>query len=47
MLTLPIADLRRQLDVNVIGQIIVTQAFAPLLGTDKARQGPKGRIVMI
>jgi NAD(P)-dependent dehydrogenase (short-subunit alcohol dehydrogenase family) len=47
MLTLPIVDLRRQLDVNVIGQIIVTQAFAPLLGTDKARQGPKGRIVMI
>ena len=47
MLLLPTADLRRQLDVNVIGQIIVTQAFAPLLGTDKARQGPKGRIVMI
>jgi len=47
MLLLPIADLRRQLEVNVIGQIIVTQAFAPLLGTDPARRGDKGRIVMI
>jgi NAD(P)-dependent dehydrogenase (short-subunit alcohol dehydrogenase family) len=35
------------LEVNLIGQIIVTQAFAPLLGTDKARRGDKGRIVMI
>jgi NAD(P)-dependent dehydrogenase (short-subunit alcohol dehydrogenase family) len=36
---LPIDDLRKQLDVNVIGQIAVTQAFLPLLR--KAR----GRIV--
>ncbi len=35
----PIADLRRQFEVNVIGQIAVTQAFLPLL-----RQG-RGRIV--
>jgi len=27
----PIADLRRQLEVNVIGQVAVTQAFLPLL----------------
>jgi NAD(P)-dependent dehydrogenase (short-subunit alcohol dehydrogenase family) len=40
-------DLRRQLDVNVIGCIISTQAFGPLLGTDPALKGPKGRIVMI
>jgi NAD(P)-dependent dehydrogenase (short-subunit alcohol dehydrogenase family) len=36
---LPIADLRRQFEVNVIGQIAVTQAFLPLL-----RRGP-GRVV--
>jgi NAD(P)-dependent dehydrogenase (short-subunit alcohol dehydrogenase family) len=36
---LPIAELRRQLEVNVIGQIAVIQAFLPLL-----RQG-RGRIV--
>ncbi len=27
----PIADLRRQLEVNVVGQLAVTQAFLPLL----------------
>ena len=37
----PIDELRRQLDVNVIGQIAVTQAFLPLIR--KAR----GRIVNI
>ncbi len=35
----PIADLRQQLDVNVIGQVAVTQSFLPLL-----RQG-RGRII--
>jgi NAD(P)-dependent dehydrogenase (short-subunit alcohol dehydrogenase family) len=38
---LPIEDLRRQLEVNVIGQIAVTQAFLPLI-----RQA-EGRIVNI
>jgi len=38
---------RRQMDVNVIGPVIATQAFAPLLGSDPALKGPKGRIVMI
>jgi NAD(P)-dependent dehydrogenase (short-subunit alcohol dehydrogenase family) len=38
---------RRQMDVNVIGPVIATQAFAPLLGTDPSLKGPKGRIVMI
>jgi NAD(P)-dependent dehydrogenase (short-subunit alcohol dehydrogenase family) len=38
---LPIDDLRKQLEVNVIGQIAVTQAFLPLI-----RKG-RGRIVNI
>jgi NAD(P)-dependent dehydrogenase (short-subunit alcohol dehydrogenase family) len=38
---------RRQMDVNLIGPIIATQAFGPLLGTDPLLKGPKGRIVMI
>jgi NAD(P)-dependent dehydrogenase (short-subunit alcohol dehydrogenase family) len=40
-------EFRRQLDVNVIGPIIATQAFGPLLGSDPSLKGPKGRIVMI
>jgi len=38
---LPLADLRSQIEVNVIGQVAVTQAFLPLL-----RKG-RGRIVNI
>jgi NAD(P)-dependent dehydrogenase (short-subunit alcohol dehydrogenase family) len=38
---------RRQMEVNVIGPIISTQAFGPLLGSDPSLRGPKGRIVMI
>lgn len=37
----PLDDLRRQLEVNVVGQVAVTQAFLPML-----RQA-KGRIVYI
>ena len=40
-------EFRRQMDVNVIGPIIATQAFGPLLGTDPSLKGPRGRIVMI
>jgi NAD(P)-dependent dehydrogenase (short-subunit alcohol dehydrogenase family) len=47
MLYLDIDELRRQLEVNVTGQLIVTQAFAPLLGADRSRTGEPGRIVMI
>src|SRR5205085_1765114 len=46
-LELPIDEFRRQLDVNVIGPVIVTQAFGPLLGADRSLRGPPGRIVMI
>ena len=38
---------RRQLDVNVIGPVIATQAFAPLLGAETPLKGAKGRIVMV
>jgi NAD(P)-dependent dehydrogenase (short-subunit alcohol dehydrogenase family) len=47
VLELSADEFRRQMDVNVIGPIIATQAFGPLLGTDAALKGPKGRIVMI
>src|SRR5262249_54956003 len=47
VLELSADEFRRQMDVNVIGPIITTQAFGPLLGADAALKGPKGRIVMI
>jgi NAD(P)-dependent dehydrogenase (short-subunit alcohol dehydrogenase family) len=47
VLELPADEFRRQMDVNVIGPIIATQAFGPLLGSDPSLKGPKGRIVMI
>ncbi len=46
-LELPIEDFRRQMDINVIGPIIATQAFGPLLGADKSLKGEPGRIVMM
>ncbi|HSZ74366.1 MAG TPA: SDR family oxidoreductase [Rhizomicrobium sp.] len=47
LLYLPIDELRHQMEVNLIGQMIVTQAFAPLLGVDRSRKGKPGRIVMM
>jgi len=47
VLELAADEFRRQMDVNVIGPIIATQAFGPLLGVDAALKGPRGRIVMI
>lgn len=47
LLYLPIDELRRQLEVNVTGQLIVTQAFAPLLGASPSGSTRPGRIVMI
>ncbi len=47
---LPIAELRRQLEVNVIGQVAVTQAFLPLLRAGRGRvinmSSISGRIAM-
>jgi len=47
VLELSADQFRRQMDVNVIGPIIATQAFGPLLGVDPSLKGPKGRVVMI
>ena len=47
LLYLRLSEYRRQLEVNMISPLVVIQAFAPLLGTDKKRQGPAGRIVNI
>lgn len=44
---LPVDQLQRQLDINIIGVFNVTQAFIPLLGADEARTGQPGRIVNI
>jgi NAD(P)-dependent dehydrogenase (short-subunit alcohol dehydrogenase family) len=41
------SEYRRQLEVVMISPLVVIQAFAPFLGTDKKRQGPAGRIVNI
>jgi NAD(P)-dependent dehydrogenase (short-subunit alcohol dehydrogenase family) len=47
VLELAADEFRRQMDVNVIGPVISTQAFAPLLGADPSLKGPRGRIVMV
>jgi NAD(P)-dependent dehydrogenase (short-subunit alcohol dehydrogenase family) len=47
VLELSVDQFRRQMEVNFIGPVIVTQAFGPLLGADPSLQGRKGRIVMI
>ena len=46
-LELAVSEFRRQMDVNVIGPVIATQAFGPLLGVDPSLRGPKGRILMV
>ena len=43
----PIREYRQQLEVNLIGPLIVTQAFVALLGADHQRKGHPGRIINI
>jgi NAD(P)-dependent dehydrogenase (short-subunit alcohol dehydrogenase family) len=43
----PLEEFRYQIDVNLIGPLIVTRAFLPLLGMDRALKGQPGRIVNI
>jgi hypothetical protein len=46
LLQQPLEEFRRQIEINLIGQLAVTQAFAPLLGASETpRRGPPGRIV--
>jgi NAD(P)-dependent dehydrogenase (short-subunit alcohol dehydrogenase family) len=47
LLHLPIDEWRKQLEVNLTGVVITTQAFAPLVGARKPAGGPPGRIVNI
>jgi NAD(P)-dependent dehydrogenase (short-subunit alcohol dehydrogenase family) len=47
LLELETADVRRQIEINLIGVHTVTRAFAPLLGAEPLNAGPKGRIVMM
>ena len=39
LLQLPLPDYRHQLEVNLLGPLLVTQAFAQLLGADPGREG--------
>ncbi|CAL5221917.1 g4187 [Coccomyxa viridis] len=43
----PIEEFRKNIEINLIGTLQVTQAFLPLLGADSTLQGPPGRIVMV
>jgi NAD(P)-dependent dehydrogenase (short-subunit alcohol dehydrogenase family) len=45
LLLLGLDELRHQFEVNVFGLVAVTQAFAPLLGTDRRLTGAPGRVV--
>jgi len=47
LLYLKLDEFKHQVAVNLTGQLVVTQAFAPLLGADRSRKGAPGRIVMI
>jgi NAD(P)-dependent dehydrogenase (short-subunit alcohol dehydrogenase family) len=47
VLELSADQFRHQMEVNVVGPVIATQAFGPLLGSDPSLKGPRGRIVMI
>ena len=47
LLYLPLDTLRMQMEVNFTGPFVVQQAFAPLLGVDRSRNGAPGRIAQI
>jgi NAD(P)-dependent dehydrogenase (short-subunit alcohol dehydrogenase family) len=47
LLELPIEEFRHQIDINLVGVVITTKAFAPLVGTDRGLKGNPGRIVNI
>ncbi|GAB5413894.1 MAG: SDR family NAD(P)-dependent oxidoreductase [Congregibacter sp.] len=47
LLNVPVDEYRKQLDINLVGPFLVTQAFAPLLGADSSLSGKPGRIINI
>lgn len=47
LLHLPADQMRFQMEVNLIGPMQVTQAFAGLLGAEPGRRGRRGRIVQM
>lgn len=47
LLHMPVDEVRRLFEVNLFGLLAVTQAFVPLLGSDRSLRGSPGRIVNI
>jgi NAD(P)-dependent dehydrogenase (short-subunit alcohol dehydrogenase family) len=47
LMHLPTDEFRHQLEVNLVGVLIVTKAFLPLLGADRSLRGRPGRILNI
>src|SRR5512145_2856574 len=45
LIHLPTDDFRHQLEVNLVSVLIITKAFAPLLGVDRTLRGQPGRIL--
>jgi NAD(P)-dependent dehydrogenase (short-subunit alcohol dehydrogenase family) len=43
----PMSEVEQVLDINFFGMVRCVKAFAPLLGADPTRSGPKGRIVNV
>jgi len=47
LMHMPVDQIRRTLEVNTLGPVMVTQALLPLLGADRTLTGGPGRIVNI
>lgn len=47
MLYIPVEQFRKQIEINLTGQLMVAQAFVPLLGADPSLSGAPGRMVNI
>ncbi|NOK58658.1 MAG: SDR family NAD(P)-dependent oxidoreductase [Chloroflexi bacterium AL-W] len=47
LMHLAVDQYRHQLEINLVGPLIVTQAFLPLLGAERGFKGTPGRIVNI
>lgn len=45
LMHLPVDQFRHQLEVNLISVLVITQAFLPLLGTDRSLSGKPGRVI--